>query len=424
MSRVDLKPLPPAEAIDYFRKRGAVLEETFDHRDLWEAEHTRAFTVAKSMGYDILGDIFAGLETALAEGQTLETFTANLRPLLEAKGWWGKAVQFDPVTEEDRLVQLGSPHRLRTIFDANMRTAYAAGRWQRWQKTKATFPFLEYLHTDQEHPRLEHKAWGDQPVILPIDDAWWTIHLGPNGWFCKCGARQLNQRMMDREGKSVTKTPIRFPMRAYTNPRTGETIMLEQGISPGWAYNVGQSYLAGVTPEPSPVLPPAPVTPPSSAPKPPLAPRPGPAALAADVILDEAATAFLGRLGLDPTQAKVFTDVAGERIPVGPALFTSPAGTAATFTTAQLQAMPLAAEALAAPAEIRWVWRRAVNGQAELTRRYIARLQAAGRVIDVVLEHVVGGRGRWTVASSLDADFALDEWREGDLAWPVAGPGN
>ncbi|WP_165184730.1 PBECR2 nuclease fold domain-containing protein [Caulobacter soli] len=422
MAQIELKALPPEEAIAYLRKRGGVLEETFDHRDVFGELHTRMFTVAKSIGYDMLGDVFAGLDKALAEGLTLETFRANLTPLLQAKGWWGKAIENDPVDGEDKVVQLGSPHRLRTIFDANMRTSYAAGRWERWQRTKATFPILQYLHTDQEHPRLEHKAWGDQPVILYMDDPWWTVHLGPNGWFCKCGARQLNQRMMDREGLKLTDKPIAFPPKPYTNPRTGQTIQVEGGITPGWGYNVGAAHLAGVTPEPAPTLPPAPATSPSSTTKPPIAPRPGPAILDAGVVVEEAAAAFLTRFALGPAEAKIFKDVAGEGVPIGPALFTTPAGTAATFTTAQLQAMPLAAEALAAPAEIRWVWRPAADGTNELVRRYIARLKTDGQVVDVVLEHVVGGRGRWSMASSLDAGFVLDAWREGDVAWPASGP--
>lgn len=38
---------------------------------------------------DILGDIRDELEKALKGGKTFETFAANLRPTLQAKGWWG-----------------------------------------------------------------------------------------------------------------------------------------------------------------------------------------------------------------------------------------------------------------------------------------------------------------------------------------------
>lgn len=80
--------LPPVEAISFFRKKG--FRFGFSWQDVWQSEHARAFTVAKAMTRDLLEDIRAALDTAIADGTTLETFTANLRPTLEAKGWWGR----------------------------------------------------------------------------------------------------------------------------------------------------------------------------------------------------------------------------------------------------------------------------------------------------------------------------------------------
>ncbi len=40
MPQIELKPLPPAEAVAFFRDNGFVIG--FDWRDLWDSEHARA----------------------------------------------------------------------------------------------------------------------------------------------------------------------------------------------------------------------------------------------------------------------------------------------------------------------------------------------------------------------------------------------
>lgn len=103
------------------------LKPTDHWTDLWHGEHARYFTVARSTYADIINDVYDEVVKAIADGSTLKTFQDRLTPILQEKGWWGKA--------EDG-VQLGSPRRLRTIYDTNLRTSYAAGRWERIQRRK------------------------------------------------------------------------------------------------------------------------------------------------------------------------------------------------------------------------------------------------------------------------------------------------
>src|SRR3546814_802708 len=138
----DVPPvLKPVEALRFFRKKGFTFG--FSWQDVWQEEHVRAFTVAKAMRRDLLEDIRSALDKALEEGQTLKMFQDGLRPLLEAKGWWGRKSMIDPLTGEQQLVQPGSPNRLKTIFQVNMRTSHAAGSWERIERNKKTFPYLE-----------------------------------------------------------------------------------------------------------------------------------------------------------------------------------------------------------------------------------------------------------------------------------------
>ncbi len=131
---ISLTPLPPEEAIAFFRQKGYRIG--FDHRDVWQREHQAAFTVAKAMRLDILRDIRGAVDKALADGVPLEQFKRDLKPILQAKGWWGVKPLRDPATGEVVQAQLGSGRRLKTIYDTNLRTAHAEGQWERIQRTK------------------------------------------------------------------------------------------------------------------------------------------------------------------------------------------------------------------------------------------------------------------------------------------------
>lgn len=235
--------LPPKEAIDWFRRKGWVF--AFDWEEIWASENVAAFTVAKIMSRDLLEDVRAAVDSAIANGESLGTFAKNLRPTLQAKGWWGKKEEVDPATGETREVQLGSPQRLRTIYRTNMTTAYQAGRWERIQRQKATFPFLVYITVDDSRVRDEHKRW--HYTILPVDHPWWKTHYPPNDWGCRCVVIAVNQRWLDRRGLKVTEKPHFAGKRKYTNKRTGEIIEVEKGIGPGWDYNVGEAPKDGFT---------------------------------------------------------------------------------------------------------------------------------------------------------------------------------
>jgi len=230
---------PPAEVQRYFDAK--TIKPSFDWRDLSFDEHAHAFTVAKSAGYDILGDVKGALSKAIAERQDYAEFARGLEPVLKAKGWWGKARELDPLTGEERIVQLGSPARLKTIYWANVNSAYAAGEWERVQRTKRVLPFLQYLHTTAEHPRPQHLAWVG--TTLPVDDAWWATHYPPNGWGCQCRVRQLSDAEAERFGYNADDPdePADFGTRTYVNKRTGEEVEVPVGIDPGWANNPGMT---------------------------------------------------------------------------------------------------------------------------------------------------------------------------------------
>lgn len=239
---VELKPLPPLDAIAAFEARTGNLAETFSWQDFWQEEHATAFTVAKSAGFDILKDISDAFERALKEGRTPADFARSLRPVLEDKGWWGKKLVEDPLTGEIRPAQLGSARRLRTIFDANMRTSYAAGHWTNFERNRRARPFLRYVCILDERTRPAHRARHN--LVLPIDHPYWEMWAPPCGWGCRCTLQSLSQRDIDRllaEGEELRFDPPEDTFRTFVNSRTGEVTRVPDGIDPGWAYNPGRA---------------------------------------------------------------------------------------------------------------------------------------------------------------------------------------
>ncbi|MHC1792021.1 phage head morphogenesis protein [Solidesulfovibrio sp.] len=234
--------LPPEEAIAYFKAKGYNLAESWDWRDVWQKQHATCVTVAKSAGFDIMKDINAALADATAQGLTLKQFSDRLTPLLQAKGWWGRRELPDPKTGEVKEVQLGSPRRLRIIYDTNMRMSHAAGEWARIQRTKATAPYLRYSAILDGKTRPLHRAWNG--TTLPVDHAWWQTHFPPNGWRCRCSTIQLSAHDLNALGYEVSPDPMVETVEYY-NERTDEKTSVPRGIDPGFGYNAGEAALEG-----------------------------------------------------------------------------------------------------------------------------------------------------------------------------------
>lgn len=228
----------PSSALEYLKAKG--LKVGFSWADVAAAEHASAFTVAKMMDTDLLADVKASLEEALASGKPFREWADEIVPVLQAKGWWGRQAVVDPLTGQTIVAQLGSPGRLQTIFRTNMQSAYAVGEWEQIAAQKELAPYLMYDAVDDHRTRPEHAEWDG--LIRPVDDAFWKDHHPPNGWNCRCSVIQLSDEELEELGLGVSPAPPGGTY-AWKNPRTGKVEQIPLGIDPGFNHNPGQSRL-------------------------------------------------------------------------------------------------------------------------------------------------------------------------------------
>ncbi|MCA0420791.1 MAG: hypothetical protein LCH80_19025 [Proteobacteria bacterium] len=232
MAVEDLFATAPKPVVEYFDRRPS--RPSFRWDEVAPREHALGFTVARTAGFDVLDDIRTATRKAVVDRIPFSQFRDELVPILKAKGWWGEKRVIDPRTGEIAKVQLGSLRRLDLIYDANIRSAEAAGDWARIQRVKDVLPYLEYLTSTSERKRPLHLSWVG--TTLPVDDAWWSTHYPPNGWRCKCRVRS---RAKPRDGAQTTRPPLN--PRPWTNGTTGESRLVPAGIDPGWDNNPGKA---------------------------------------------------------------------------------------------------------------------------------------------------------------------------------------
>lgn len=225
---VEAIDLPFEEAIDFFRAKARVPSEHWT--DLWRTAHAHGFMVAGAASDDLLADFQEALRKALEDGTTLETFRGDFNNIVDKYGW----------------KYTGSPGwRSGIIYDTNLSTAFAAGRYAQLTQpdTLTAFPYWMYVHGDSQRPRPQHLAWNG--LTLRADDPFWDSHYPPNGWRCSCRVAPVGEAGLRRMGKSGPDASPPIITRPWTNPHTGAVHQVPIGIDPGFDYNVGKAWKDG-----------------------------------------------------------------------------------------------------------------------------------------------------------------------------------
>lgn len=184
---IELIKQPPAEAMEFLKKKYPSVN--FDYSDMEAEARARAFTVSKITQLDILQTMLTALQTAAENGSGYNEFKKNIKPYLEATGWY------------DENGDTINSRRLQLIYKTNIDAAIAAGRWQQMWETRDNRPYLQY-RIDQlgisERHRAEHEALDGR--IFEIEDQIWGFIYPPRGFNCNCGVVSISERYMKNKG--------------------------------------------------------------------------------------------------------------------------------------------------------------------------------------------------------------------------------
>ncbi|HVJ53462.1 MAG TPA: PBECR2 nuclease fold domain-containing protein [Aliidongia sp.] len=393
--------LPFQEAVEFFRQKVNVPSAKW--ADVLGGAHARAFTVAGATKEGMLADFRTAIDSAIADGTTLDTFRKGFDDIVQRYGWDYKG---------------GRAWRTRTIFETNLSTAYAAGRYAQMTDPDVVRlnPYWRYRHSDNvKHPRPEHLAWDG--LVLRHDDPWWSTHMPPNGWGCQCSAEPLSERELKALGKNGPDRAPASDMRPATlNTSAGPvTIQVPKGVDPGWGYSVGEAASGkklaelqmdawraegeaaweSLTPGD-------------------WASAGRPKALPVDEAAASPASAPVG------LQAAIERAIGGSTaalpLPTGDTVQIDAAALAAHLPAGQARFVPLLPELLRDPAEI-WLRfeRHKGTGKVVLRQRLIKLLRFADRqTVAMVLQASGGSLDTWTVLHDLDQ---LQAQRAGHLLW-------
>ena len=403
MAEVAYGSLPFAEQIAFFKRKLNLPTQSWT--DIYRSEHDWAFVVAGANRDALLADFRTAVERAIEGGISLEKFRKDFDAIVAQHGWDYNG---------------GRDWRSRVIYETNLNTSYAAGRYQQLQAA----PYWQYIHADWvTHPRRQHQAWNG--LVLARDDPFWRTHFPPNGWGCQCSVRGLWARDLKRLGKDAPdKAPeIRLVEReiGQRSPNGPRRVTVPEGIDPGFDYAPGRARLQSAIP---PERPEPPV--PGSAGghglpnRRPLEPLPAPRAISAKALLPQGmppqayVQAFLALLGATLEQPAIVRDVVGERLVVGKELFQTAQGEWKALKRDREQFLPLLAQTLLEPDEIwlRLEWMYALK-KAVVRRRYVARFEVEGQEVPALVVFERGDDGWGGITTFQGATQSADDWRVG-----------
>lgn len=210
---------PFAEQLAFFRAKLNLPTERWD--DIEREAHDRSFIVAGAKAADLLDDLNGAVAKAIGDGTGLNAFRQDFKQIVQKNGWTGW-------TGEGSAA--GVAWRTKVIYQTNVATSYAAGRYQQLTDPDllAVLPYWQYKHADGVmHPRPLHVAWDG--LTLPPEHPFWQTHFPPNGWGCHCRCI------------AVPKSDLLKAIAAGKGPANVPAADNTQGIDPGFAYTPGAS---------------------------------------------------------------------------------------------------------------------------------------------------------------------------------------
>ncbi|HOX49874.1 MAG TPA: phage minor head protein [Fibrobacteria bacterium] len=232
-------------------------------------QHAESFVIAKMTQANMLTYMHESLVRAQREGWSFNRWNREMVPQLQRDGWWGKKEQLNPKTGKMEMVQLGSPARMRTIYNTQMRTAMMAAHYNNLMAARELRPLWRYVAVLDKKTRPSHGALSN--LVFRWDHPFWNSHFPPNGWGCRCTVVSETERSLGRLTSEIKRRNENLmPGQAAENapemvdasemPTMSTDILphsgpLPKGVhrkevpvatfrgvrpDPGWSYNPGQ----------------------------------------------------------------------------------------------------------------------------------------------------------------------------------------
>lgn len=183
----------PTAVYEYLQSKNAEIH--FDYDEIIHDAHKKTFTIAKMTDLDLLKDMQNSLAQAFKDGTPFEEWKQSVKPMLAKKGWLGKIKVKDPKSGEEKEIYVGN-RRLKTIYDTNMRTAYAKARYE--SQMKSSGEYFRYTAVLDSKTRPTHRKL--HGTTLPKTDKFWDTNYPPNGWNCRCKVQVLTEAEMRARG--------------------------------------------------------------------------------------------------------------------------------------------------------------------------------------------------------------------------------
>jgi len=221
---------PFEEQIKYLQQKLRLPTERWD--DITGRAHDRAFIVAGAAKADLLADLHAELARRATDGKGLEAFRKEFKAIVAKHGWTGWTGEG---TKE------GEAWRTRIIYQTNMATSYAAGRYAQMSDPEVLklHPYWRYIHSDGVlNPRQQHLNW--HGLTLLASHPFWQTHFAPNGFGCQCRITSVTRR----EGEASARAGLGDPPADWDkiDGKTGE----QEGIGKGFGYAPGANVNASL----------------------------------------------------------------------------------------------------------------------------------------------------------------------------------
>lgn len=145
-------------------------------------------------------EVFSAFK-AQAWGRTMQERLLDGEGKLRSFAEWKKEVE--PISRH----HVGA--WLRTEYDTAVIRAHQAAEWLEFERNKDILPNLQWMPTTSPSPEAGHRLFWEKPLILPVDDPFWSEHRPGDRWNCKCSldATDDDPRPLDPSEQATAKRP-------------------------------------------------------------------------------------------------------------------------------------------------------------------------------------------------------------------------